>query len=293
MLLALIALVAGLVSPAAAATPEAVPLNMGFYLPAIRDANPTDLKISLTVWAEEIAKPFGVRIHTSTYEDLTAMRQALDRAELNFINAPGMELAELFAPGDIRQGYARRRHGIDEGLVLVVAKSSGLRQFADLRGKRVARLSDDRLAEVFLETQCLKVARLDCADLLVIRDEKKDIQSVYSVFFGRADAALVQMATLRIAQELNPQVAERFLPILEWKVPAMFFGMMTRHTDERHRALILDSIKEALKMPRGRQMLELFKTDYLEPVDADAIQPYRVLLQDYNALRKARGRRGK
>ena len=43
----------------ASALPDAIPLNMGFYLPAIRDANTVDLKISLGVWAEEIAEAGG------------------------------------------------------------------------------------------------------------------------------------------------------------------------------------------------------------------------------------------
>lgn len=270
------------------AAPETVALNMGFYLPAIRDANMTDLKVSLGVWADEIAKPHNIKIRTTSFEDMESMRRALDRGELNFINAPGMELVELFRPDELRQGYARRHHGIDEGLVLLVAKSSGIQRFADLRGKRVVRLSDDRLANYFLETQCLKAAGQDCREFLALSEEKRDIQSVYSVFFGRADAALVQISTMRIAADLNPQVAERLRVILDWKASALIFGMMTRQTDERHRSLILNSVREALKTARGRQLLELFRTDYLEPVNADVLKPYRALLREYSDLRKAR-----
>jgi len=271
----------------ASAAPEAVPLNMGFYLPAIRDANMTDLKVSLGVWAEEVAKPYNIKIRTISYEDMDSMRRALDRAEVNFINAPGMELAELFRPDELRQGYARRHHGMDEGLVLVVAKNSAIQRFSDLRGKRVIRLSDDRLSNYFLETQCLKTAGQDCREFLALSEEKRDIQSVYSVFFGRADAALVQISTLRIAEDLNPQVAQRLRVILDWKASALIFGMMTRNTEESHRTLILNSVREALKTPRGRQLLELFKTDYLEPVEADALKPYWALLREYNVLHKA------
>jgi ABC-type phosphate/phosphonate transport system substrate-binding protein len=268
---------------------DAPPLNMGFYLPAIREASMADLKISLGVWVEEIGKPYGVRIRAITYEDMGELRRALDRADLNFINAPGMELAETFSPDDIRQGYARRHRGIDQGLVLVTARQSGIQSFADLAGKRLSRLSEDRLSTYYLETQCLKQAGLDCRDYLQVSEERRDIQSVYDVFFGRADAALVQLSTLRTAEDLNPQVAKRLKVIQEWKVKAVYFGMMTRHTDESYRSLILKSAQEALKTPRGQQLLELFKTDYLEPVDADALKPFWALLREYQALRKAKG----
>jgi ABC-type phosphate/phosphonate transport system substrate-binding protein len=270
------------------ATAEPVPLNMGFYLPAIRDAKMADLKVSLGLWTEEIGKPYGVKIRTSTYDDMASIRRALDRAELNFINAPGMELAEVFTPEEIRQGYARRHHGIDEGLVLVSTRESGIQRFADLRGKRVARLNNDHLSEYFLETLCLKTAGLDCRDYLTLSEEKRDIQSVYNVFFGRIDAALVQTSTLRTAEELNPQIGKRLKAILDWKAKALIFGMMTRHTDESYRSLILNSSREALKTPRGQQLLELFKTDYLDPVDADALKPYWALLKEYRELRKSR-----
>ena len=267
---------------------ETPPLDMGYYLPGIRQANMADIKISLGAWSEELGKPYGVRIRTATYDDMAAMRQALDRGDVNFINAPGMELAEVFSPDELRQGYARRHSGVDEGLVLVVSKASGIGSFADLRGKRLSRIERDHLSDYFLETQCLKAAGQDCRDFLIMNEEKHDIQSIYNVFFGRADAALVQISTLRTAEELNPQVAHRLKVLLDWKAKALFFGMMTRHTDESYRSLIIKSTQEALKTPRARQLLELFKTDYLEPVDGDALKPFRMLLREYNDLRKAK-----
>jgi len=266
---------------------QSVPLKMGFYLPAIRDANQTDLKVSLSVWIEEVGKPYGIQATTATYDDIAAMRRALDRAEVNLISGPGMELAEVFGPDEIRTGYARRNRGGDEGIALLVASQSGIRGFADLRGKRVSKLSNDRLSDVFLEVQCLKAAALACQDFMQVSPEKRDIQSVYNVFFGRADAALVSLATLRTATELNPQVARRVRVLADWKARALIFGMMTRHTRENYRNLILSSVEEVMKTPRGRQILELFKTDYLEPVDADALKPYWALLGEYRDLRQS------
>lgn len=289
-LLSLFLLLSAALSALAAERPT---LNMGFYLPAIREASMADLKISLGVWVEEVGKPFGVKINASTYEDMGALRRSLDRLELNFINAPGMEMAETFRPDEIRQGYGRRHHGIDEGLALVVNKASEIHGFAELRGKRVARLSADRLSDYWLEVQCLKTAGQECREYLQLHEEKRDIQSVYNVFFGRADAALVQLSTLRTAIDLNPQVGQRLKVVAEWKTRAVYFGMMTSHTEERYRGLILNSAQEAMKTPRGRQLLELFKTDYLEAVDADALKPYWALLREYRELtgRGAGGRK--
>lgn len=271
---------------AGAEQPE--PLRMGFYLPAIRDANLADVKVSLGVWVEEIGKPYSVKITASTYDDMQSMRQALDTSELNFISAPGMELVEILKPDEVRQGYARRHEGTEEGLALIVAAASNIRKFSDLRGKRVARLDKDHLYEYFLEVQCLKAAGQDCRDYLSIKEQRRDIQAVHDVFFGRVDAALVSIATMRTAVELNPQVGDRIRVILDWKVKGLIFGMMTRHTKDHYRTLIVESVQEAMKTPRARQVLELFKTDYIEPISVDALDPFRALLKEYQDLRRRR-----
>ena len=45
----------------ARAEPAMTPLILGFYLPGIRDANPTDIRASLQLWVEEIAKPYRLQ----------------------------------------------------------------------------------------------------------------------------------------------------------------------------------------------------------------------------------------
>lgn len=283
-------LLAAILSARAADVSAPLPLlKLGFYLPTIREANMADIKVSLQVWAEELAVGLGYRVVTTTYQDMAEVRRAMEQGELHFVNAGGMELAESFAPGELQLGYARHRQGAEEGLALVVRRDSGLTGFADLRNKRVSRMSNDRLAEVFLETQCLKASKQRCRQFFTLAEEKRDIQSVYSVFFGKADAALVTLVTLRTATELNPQVATRLKVIQDWKTLSLVFGMMTSQASTGHLDAMMRSAREALKSTRGRQMMELFKTDYIEPVDPSALSPYWALLQEYRALERANG----
>ena len=177
--------------------------------------------------------------------------------------------------------------------MLVANQASGIQSFADLRGKRLSYLSKDRLAEVFLETQCLKATGQNCKDVMVLTAEKRDIQSVYSVFFGKADAALVSFSTLHAAVELNPQVAQRLRVLLEWKTTALVFGMVTRQANPALRDVMFNATQEVFKSTRGRQMLEMFKTDYVEKVETSALNPFWDLLQEYRALEKARAMRKK
>jgi ABC-type phosphate/phosphonate transport system substrate-binding protein len=282
-------LTAALVAQAADLPAQPPLLKLGFYLPSIREANQVDIKVSLQVWAEEMGVSLGYQVVTSTYQNMTEMRSAVERGELHFVNAGGMELAETFAPGELQTGYARHHQGLDDGLALVVRSESGIASFTDLRGKRVSRLSNDRLADIFLETQCLKSAKQRCSQFLNQVEERRDIQSIYSVFFGKADGALVALSTLRTATELNPQVANRLKVIQDWKTLSLFFGMLTKRASPADLNTMMGSAREAMKSSRGKQMMELFKTDSVEPVDSSTLNVYWTLLQEYKALDKAYG----
>jgi hypothetical protein len=275
----------------AAAEPE--PLNMGFYLPGIRDANLADVKISLQLWAEEIGAPYGLQARALMYEDMHALYRDTMQGRVNIVIAPGMELAETFSPDEITLGFSGRRHSIEEGVALIVATNSGLRQFADLRGKRVLHLANDRLSETFLETQCQRQAASACSDWFILSEEKRDVQSVHKVFFGKADAALVSLSTLHAAGEMSPQVAERLRVMLDWKTTALSFGMMTTRSEPSYRDLVLRSAMQATKSVRGRQILELFKTEYMEQVSNIDLQPYWHLNHEYQDLHRAKTKRKK
>lgn len=262
------------------------PLEMGFYLPAIREANSADLKASLGVWAEELGRPFNVRVRPRLYENLDEMRRDVETRTLDFINAGGMEIAELLGPEIRLQGYARRPPGGGAGLVLLVSKAANVRGFADLRGKRIARPSQDRLADTYLESQCLRAWAVACQGALTQIEEKREISALHKVFFGQADAALVSVETLNLARELNPQINSRVAVLQEWRTKALVFGILLPHTDPAYRSLILRSVDEAVKSVRGRQMMELFKTEQIDPVDGEALKPFRVLARDYQELRR-------
>jgi hypothetical protein len=280
-------------APPGLAVQEAEQLTMGFYLPGIREANQADVRISLQLWADEVGRKYDIQARALTYDDMSALRQAVDRRSVNLVIAPGMELAEAFAPEELAEGFAGTHLGTEEGVAIVVAATAGLRRFTDLRGKRVARLSNDRLAEVFLEIQCRRQFGQACRDALQLVEEKRDIQAIHKVFFGQADAALVSISTLHAAGELNPQVRARLQTMLDWKTRSPSLGLMTRHASPAFRERIQRSALEAAKTVRGRQILEIFKTDIMETASANDLQPYWRLHHQYRELLDAKPTRKK
>lgn len=270
----------------AAVTESTAPelFRLGFYLPGIRDANPTDVRVSLQIWAEELGSTYKLRTRTVMYDSLKELLRDAREGRVEVVVAPGMELAETFHPDDLSDGFTGLRRNTSEGLILVTSRQSRIQRFTDLRGKRLARLSNDRLSDVYLAVLCAKEANTDCPSLMHLSEEKRDVQSIHKVFFGQADAALVRISTLQAAQELNPQIGARVHVLQEWKTTALSFGMMMPHTSPATRERIIRSGLDSSRTPRGQQILELFKTDYMERVEKRALEPYWQLYREYQGL---------
>lgn len=267
--------------------------HMGFYLPGIRDANLVDVRTSLQLWAEQVGNANGLKARALMYQDMRDLRRDILEDRIDLVIAPGMEIAETFTLEEVGDGFAGLRRGVQEGLALIVSRAARVERLADLRGKRLARLEQDRLSEVYLETLCIREAGAPCADWLSISEEKRDTQSIHKVFFGKADAALVRLSALAAAVELNPQIATRIHTLREWKTLTLSFGLLGPHATPALRERMIRAGLEATKTPRGRQILEIFKNDYMDRVNKSDLEPFWQLSNEYRALTRARQARKK
>jgi hypothetical protein len=261
-----------------AADPD--PLNMGFYLPGVRDVPRADVLVTLQLWADEVGKIYGYQMKPIVYDDMPALRRDMASGYLNIAVAPGMELAENFRPEELAEGFIGRHNNTEEGLALVAADPA-LLKLKDLRGKRVLQLSNDRVSETFLEVECRHQAASPCRNLFSLNEEKRDAQLVYKVFFGQADAALVKLSTLQAVEDMNPQVGKRLHVLLSWKVKSISFGMMNPHNPPEFRERLLSAAIQASKKVRVKQILELFKTDYMEQASPSDLEPFWRLHGEY------------
>ena len=281
-------LLSTLISGFAASADAVDVLNMGFYLPGIRDANLADVKVTLQLWADEVGKAHGMQATAYTYEDMARLYRDSMEGRINLVVAPGMEIAESYTPEELAQGFLGRHHDTREGLALITRAEGGANKLVDLRGKKVLRLSNDRLSQVFLETQCRQQAGVACSDLFQVAEEKRHNQAIHKVFFGQADAALVSISTFHAAIELNPQVRQRLRVMHEWHTSALSFGMMPARTDAKLRDRVLNSAMKASTTVRGKQILELFRIDYMERVGVQELTPYWQLHRESRAWSRAR-----
>lgn len=259
-------------------------MTLAFYTPGIRDVPQADVRITLQLWADEIARAYSIVAQAKLYDDMATLRKDAITGTAMLVIAPGMEMAETFSRDELAEGFVGLRAGTDEGLALIVRSDEPIRSFAGLSGKHVLKLANDHLSDVFLELHCHADFKSACRDNFVLSDEKVEAHAIHKVFFGQADAALVKLSALQAAVELNPQVGTRVRTVLEWRTKALAFGMMTRHASHHMHQIVVLAAKDAANTVRGRQILQLFKTDYMEEASPDDLQPYWRLARDYRKL---------
>jgi phosphonate transport system substrate-binding protein len=269
---------------------EAPPaLAIGFYLPVIRDVPRKDVEISLRFWIEELAQGAKLTyLPVRMYDQLDDMQRDLGSGQINFVVASAMGVVRHFRAEDLADGFSGYK-AKDDDMMLVVRRGAGIQSPADLGGKRMSLLQDDELTDVYLPTLLMRAGlRGDLSQLGAVTRLSNTAKQVYSLFFGKADAALVYRNTYETALALNPQIGQR-LQVLDahtFKTRSPYIALFSSRVSPAHRKLMTDWAMTIGDTPRGRQVLDIYHADVFERTRVQDLVPYRQLLKDYGDLQK-------
>jgi hypothetical protein len=272
----------------AAACAEQV-ARLGMYLKIARDLNRADVRAAFDVWTGELTRKFQVPTQVRYYSDMPSLRRDFDSGVVNLVIADAMSFVRYFKADELADGFTTKLQH-DASLLLLAKPGSGTK--ADLAGKRVARIEDDDIETTYLETLCLRQHGKECADLSVtFVAVPTNHQAVTRLMFGQVDLALVNRHGYELAIELNPQLARAGEPVASLAFDTHYFGFFSACTDPEFRRFALRSVPETHLEPRGRQLLEVFKTDRVMLADPSALKPFYELERDYLALKARSGRK--
>jgi ABC-type phosphate/phosphonate transport system substrate-binding protein len=107
--------------------------------------------------------------------------------------------------------------------------------------------------------------------------------AVLPVFFGKVGAGVVDRASFEVMKEMNPQLGSR-LRVLAMSPPLMKDILCV---DKRHIAYREDLMRALRELPQtaaGAQILMVFKSDRLKPVDAEELERVRTLCTKWRLL---------
>lgn len=277
---------------AAWAAPGGEVARLGMYMKIARDLNRADVRAAFEVWSDELMRKFQVPSEVRFYGDVESLRRDFDAGLVNLVIADAMTFVRHFRQDELADGFTTK---LPTDASLLLLARPGTTSADNPTGKRVARLVDDEVSETYLETLCLRRAARGCAGAgVTIIDVPNNHQAVSRLLFGQADLALVNRHGFETAIELNPQLRRAGETVAELRFDTQFFGFYSARVSPEFRRFSLRAIRDMHLDARGRQMLDVFKTERLAVAEPSVLQPFYELERDYRRLRaQAENKKGR
>jgi ABC-type phosphate/phosphonate transport system substrate-binding protein len=161
-------------------------------------------------------------------------------------------------------------HGVR--FLLLVNKKSGWKNVSDLQGKNLTVISNigfditgkEWLRDVLERNNLPKIYEY----FSHVEREPKASKAIVRLFFNQIDACLVNERSFKIAAELNPQLKTQLVPVA-MSEPLMNVVMCcTDSVSDKDAQYIREKALKLQEMPKGKQILKLFRllkvSDYSE-----------------------------
>lgn len=280
-------LLAASLQPAWAATTNET-ARLGFYMKIARDLNRSDVRAAMEVWTEELMRKFKVPAEVRFYSDIDVLRHDFDIGQVNLVIADAMTFVRHFKPEELASGFTTKLPSSASLLLLGSPNGGGLAQLA---GKRIAKLDDDDVSSTYLETLCLRRIGKECTAVPVtFVPVPNNHQALTRLLFNQVDFALVNQNGYETAIELNPQLRKAGEMVGKMSFETQFFGFFNSKASPEFQRFALRSVENMHLEPRGRQMLDVFKTERVARAEPIVLKPFYQLEREYQEL-KAEARR--
>lgn len=252
--------------------------------------NRNDAQAALKVWADVLAQQKGFLLD-SRVDIVDSVAELVERLETHSADSLVIsitEFLELEARRLVVPDFTSGRGAQGESLysyVALVKPSSGIAGFGELKGKNVLVYSrtGENAGIAWLEVQ-LNKERLGRAVSFLgsLKATDKPQGCILPLFFGTADACVVDEVNLNLAREMNPQLAQ--LRVLARSKPMLEYVIATPVEAPPFKQEWMDALLTLHENPRGRQILMVFKTDRIVRIQPGDLDSARELWRDYYRL---------
>jgi phosphonate transport system substrate-binding protein len=253
------------------------------------EINRNDARAALKVWFDMMAHDRGWVLDSTVdiLDSVAEIRERLRSHSVELVTLSTRDYLELESSNLVAPLLtdARTSAGVLYSYVLLVKPSSGSSSISSLRGKNIlisARGSGDTgmawLAVLLGKENLPRPAEFFSS----VKPVAKPQACILPVFFGTADACVVDEINLNLAQEMNPQLGQlkllaRSRPMIE-SVIGVPAGLLPFQKE------LIESMLSLHTDPRGRQLLMVFKTDRLVRLQSGDLDSQRDLWRDYRRL---------
>ncbi|MFN7994976.1 MAG: PhnD/SsuA/transferrin family substrate-binding protein [Bryobacteraceae bacterium] len=228
---------------------------------------------------------FLVEPTVEVIDDVTEIRKRVQAGWYGTIAVDVMEYFKLADLGLIQPTFSalRGEGGNAPRYLLVVREDSGISSIEGLAGKTLSiqASTNANLGEAWLDSMLREGRSVRPENFFRSREVVlKASSAILPVFFGKADAAIVDLGSFDVAREMNPQLGAKLRVLRTSPEFAEALVCFTTRTSP-----FQDEILEAMRTlhldPEGKQALLVFRFSRLVPVDNVALARARDLWQKH------------
>lgn len=255
--------------------------------------NENDAKAAITALTQRLGSTLDYAVSTQieVFPNCDALKAALETQRIQVVLLGPWDILASGLRDYIDTSFTTVIGGHTSTRWLLLARADrAFRSLADLRHQDVLVLHSltSQLGTVWTETRLLELqagtpAQFFSRYALV----EKPSAAVLPVFFGKADACVVDEDSFTVLRTLNPQVG-RHLAAVEISEPLLNpLICLTRQgwSSDRLRTDVHDKLATLGEDPAGRQLLTLFKCDRITPVAPGAFDTIEALFRKNLGLR--------
>ena len=266
-------------------------LRLGLAANTFTGVNMQDAQAALRVWGKALAKSMaeGQEVEWEVFLDRSSMLHAVQAGQVHMISITSLDYLKIRDDISMEPSLVGLQWGGRVGLpyLLLVRRDGDVQDLRELQDRRVVIGTRDegRLARMWLDILLLKDGLAESQDYLSAEKVDKAMKALMQVFFGQADACVVNAEAYETTAELNPQIAEN-LEILD-RSPDLLSRLMCfpRDCDVGAQRILLDS---ALKLHRnavGEQVLTLFHIERCALFRPSYLDNVTALVEEWHRLR--------
>jgi len=267
-------------------------LHIAFTRSSFLGVNESDAMAAFKVFTRTVGKRRGYDVtpHVRIFDDLAVLKAEIDRGSQELLIVDSWEYLTLAPERKMPIEFSTIEQGVvREDYVLLVNAGSGVGGLADLEGKRVIVLesSSANTGRHWLRTELLALGVSSPRTYFSHFEVNHRISKVVlPVFFGQADACVVDRSGFEIMNEMNPQVGKK-LVIVGQSDPYLDTMLCVRPDGWDHpgqRLDLLDALRDLNSDPGGQQILSLFKFEGVSPFETEHLATVRALRRRHDEL---------
>ena len=283
-------------SPASAPAPLIkMASRLGVSRVALSRLNENDAMAAYKVLIGELGKKLGydLDIEIQVFDSLPEFAKAIREKRVTYVITGSWEFVNMQVDDAVDLEFsAVNGERFAHRWRLLVRRDAGFMSVADLSKKRATLLYNEvaTLGRPWFETLLLEQHLGDLREFFAACEPvNKPSVAVLPVFFGKADACIVDEASFGVMVEMNPQLGQALVPLAESEPMLDGIIAFTREgwPTPQSRVDMRHAIATLHQEPAGRQLLTLFKYTRLVSFEPAHLESVRRLFQRYRQLQTA------